>query len=306
MAADRNYSDSAINETAWRNIHGIISTFDNFRRSYGGVAFDIDPFREFLTKEFAYKLMPGRAKTRLHSRLRRWGATAKKKDLFDFIVIHEEGDDSLGGESLRIIQPKSYISRGEREFIEALQRGDADPDREARPIRDRNPNRDWWFIVGAYWNLCSVVTHRQTIEELIYQAAGYKKDHRRVKGGRIIQLPKRREEAIKAIRKLLSLSNSFMLAEWMQEFIFKAIANSDKEFFEAYSRGIKEDIPESRKDTVKTWLPTVMLWYLGGSEIKPRRKFKELLQQRNMLSPTLHLSDETFRSALANFGLTRR
>ena len=106
-----------------------------------------------------------------------------------------------------------------------------------------------------------------------------------------------------AIYKLVSLSKSFLLAEWFQDILSKTIANDDRKIFKCISKAITADISVERLDTTKKWIAVVMLWYLGGNEIHPRRKLMEMLQNKAILAK--EMDPISFNSMLSNIGLTK-
>lgn len=147
------------------------------------------------------------------------------------------------------------------------------------------------FIKSAFYNLCCLATYGETIEELVYTA-------NQSRSSQHCTIPQ-----LKSLKRLVSFSKSFILAEWVQRMIFKAISNEDHRFFQYLSKALVRDTAAPRFHTAKTWLGTVLLWYLGGKDIRPRQKFLQLLQDKGILP---HTFDEfSFRAMLYNLGLTK-
>ena len=147
------------------------------------------------------------------------------------------------------------------------------------------------FIYYAFGNICCIGAHNRTIEQLIYEVREHKGKEK---------IPK---ESVDAVRKLLSLSKSFLLAEWMHELVSKAISNGDQELFKGISRGLVANTIEDKFVTTRQWVGTVMLWFLGGAEITPRRRFLQILKQKKIVSP--NMEETSFLAMLSKLGLTK-
>ena len=174
---------------------------------------------------------------------------------------------------------------GEQRFYEI-------PDGPTLPIpREIDPDHNWseGIIMSAFYNLCCLATYGQTIEELVYEAN--KSHHSRYCS----------DVQLKALEKLISFSSAFLLAEWVQRMIFKAISNNDHRFFVHYARAIRKNSAQVRFGTARQWLGTSLLWYLGGDKL-PRKEFKWTLIDLGVVSNKM--SDSSFRGMLANLGLT--
>lgn len=90
-------------------------------------------------------------------------------------------------------------------------------------FKDSNVRWAREFIFTAFYNLCCLATHKVTIEELIVESCA---DPNSVP---------MTENSRKALLRLVALSNSFLLAEWSQDLINRAVANSDTKFFNGLS-----------------------------------------------------------------------
>ncbi|MCH9032334.1 MAG: hypothetical protein IIB00_08765 [candidate division Zixibacteria bacterium] len=148
------------------------------------------------------------------------------------------------------------------------------------------------FVKSAFYNLCCLATYGKTIEELIF-------DSNQSRLSPHCSIPQ-----LKSFAKLMSFNKSFLLAEWVQRMIFKAISNDDKRFFQYLSKALVKDAAKLRFITAKVWLGTALLWYLGGKDIRPRQKFLQLLQNKEIISR--RYDELSFRAMLGNLGLTKR
>ncbi|MCJ7457766.1 MAG: hypothetical protein MUP17_02095 [candidate division Zixibacteria bacterium] len=178
-------------------------------------------------------------------------------------------------------------SEYEIEIIETLELPDGT---KYEKTQFKDPKVRWArnFILTAFYNLCCLAAHKVTIEELIFSA--YKD----------INKSKTDRKDIKAFYKLIGISNSFLLSEWAQDIVEKAIANSDKDFFRGMTRWLNEDTPSKKFDTASTWLGTTLLWYLGGKDLL-RREFMLLLKQKGILSP--QMQELSFNAILSKLHL---
>lgn len=145
------------------------------------------------------------------------------------------------------------------------------------------------FVVTAFYNICSLATYKMTIEELIYMTWQQTTEQNPSATG------------IHPFHRLLGISNSFLLAEWADDLFRKAIANDDRIFFKKMQRWLIEDTAVERFDTARNWLGVILLWHLGGKDIKPRRTFMNLLQQKGLLSKDK--DESVFNAELRKFHL---
>lgn len=168
------------------------------------------------------------------------------------------------------------------------------PDGGKMPLtRFKNPKVRWSrsFILTAFYSLCCLQANRASLEELIFKAVqarhatGFEKDQ------------------LVALRCLLGISKSFILAEWFQDLAHKALSNSDDGFFHKISLWLKQkSVPRERFGTIRPWLGTTLLWYLGGKDL-PRREFMLLLRTKGILS---RQADElTFNAMISNLKLIK-
>lgn len=157
------------------------------------------------------------------------------------------------------------------------------------------PDRDEWesrfFILDSFYNLCCLGTNYKTIEQLVFLANMYRSEMPAKKASR------------DAFLRLLGVSRSFLLAEWSQDILMRAISNNDEVLFKHLPRWLNENIPVRRFNTVMIWLGTTLLWYLGGKDIYPRKQFLWFLKQKGIVSK--RMSSESFKAMLSNLGLTR-
>lgn len=250
-----------ISDIALRNFNKIWRLFGNKEKGMldaGGSNFLIEPFRQFFSSEFANSLTEESAHESFHLNMAKWGQIEQNEhetEIFEYMELPN-------GEKL----PRT---------------------------RFKDPSARWarTFIFSAFYNLCSISTNYNSIEELIYFAV--KDKYVRDTDG----------EDISAFIKLIELSNSFLIAEWGQEIIHKAISNNNREFFAKFSKAIEKNSAREKFDTIKRWMGVVMLWYLGGRDIKPRKLFLNYLQQNGVIAKgTKH---DSFQSMLSNLGLTK-
>ena len=110
--------------------------------------------------------------------------------------------------------------------------------------------------------------------------------------------------ALADFRRLLRLSNAFLLAQWVHDMIERAIANRDKAFFRIISNSVKMNIMADASRAAVQWLLVVLLWHLGGKDITPRREFLHLLIRTGYLEEEAIIDEEAFRSQLSSFGLS--
>jgi hypothetical protein len=238
--------------------------WDLFKRhwqdDYGGTVFLVHPFEYFFSRDFAADLTKEAARTNIHSQLHIWGMVARRRELFQ----GSWPSNRLDGKVL-----------------------------SQAPKVDIEHHRMWWFMVRAYYNVCCLCYHRQTIEEKILVACR-----------KFVDL-KCTPKSKRALYDLLRLSKSFLLAEWVHDLIYKAVSNGDHGFFKSISNAlVREQIPPEESDVAKSWFAVTLLWHLGGKEMKPLREFMNLLCRRSIISSELEEHD--FRSMLSKLGLTKK
>jgi len=139
------------------------------------------------------------------------------------------------------------------------------------------------FIFTAFYNLCCLAANKQTIEELILISMS---DPNSVPMSTTSRT---------AFLRLIDFSNSFLLSEWAQDLIHRAVSNSDDKFFTGLSLSIKKNSAKAKFPVAKSWLGTILLWYLGGKNLK-RREFMDILLDRKIIS--LYLDLPTFNAML--------
>jgi hypothetical protein len=98
------------------------------------------------------------------------------------------------------------------------------------------------------------------------------------------------------------LSKTFLLAEWVQDMIERAIANRDVAFFKVLSNAVTEDIMVDTSVAAREWLVVILLWFLGGREYDTRRLFLYNLQRRRLLPH--YITEESLNAELRRLGLT--
>lgn len=254
-----------ISDIAQRNFDNLWDIFDRKWGRFGGTVFRVHPFQRFFSRDFARNLTQEKAKTNLRRQLQDWGEFAQREELFE-----EARPDYLP--HLEIPEDAVF---------------------PVRPKMEPGFARQWWFIVGVQHNLRCLSYHRMTIEEKIHVA--YQFRHHRMGTN----------EDHKALYDLLRISKSFLLAEWAQDMILKAVSNDDHAFFQNFSNALaEEEIPAERSGTARTWFGVMLLWHLGGKDLKPRRKFMNLLRQKSVLSA--QMEEPQFRSMLTKLKLTKK
>jgi len=158
--------------------------------------------------------------------------------------------------------------------------------------RFKDPEVRWSrsFILTTFYNLCCLQTNRASLEELIFKAA---------QARRATEFEK---DCLDALRRLFGISKSFVLAEWFQDLAHKALSNGDDEFFHKMSLWLdQKSVPRERFGTIRPWLGTTLLWYLGGKDIYPRKQFAWLLRQKGIVSNTLNPTGITVHQAHFNY-----
>lgn len=230
-----------INEFAFSQFKKVWELFDKKVFELGGSSFLIDPFKPYFPLKYPLELTREKAELSLHEGLFEWGFLAQAKP--ELITIGEIPLKS--GEVYKFQIPKN-----------------------PRIAKSRQ------FIFYAFFNICCLAIHKQTLEELIFEAYYKFPDE---------QYLLSRE---KAFTKLVGISNSFLLTGWTYNILFQAISIEDKVFFRNLSKAINKNIPYERFNSARTWLGTTLLWYLGGKDMK-RRDFMLFLSKEKILSPQM-------------------
>jgi len=153
-----------------------------------------------------------------------------------------------------------------------------------------------WFIIRSHYNLYCLSTNRKTIEELALGAYAYYTQE-------ISQFEKSKNAALADFRRLLRLSNSFLLAEWVHDMIEKAISNRDETFFKIISNSVKKDFTTDPSSKPLQWMLVVLLYFAGGKDYKRRREFLHKLQINGILSKSMDIT--SFNAEFAKIGLSR-
>ncbi len=257
--------ETVIEKVAQNNFDGFWTMFDKRWAEFGGTVFYIHPFQGFFSKQFADELTEKTVRSRLHRQLEDWGRFAQQVPLFhENHPFHDPKDPTS-------LKPVLMLTEEAKKY--------------------------YWFIIGAYYNLCCLSTYKQTIEELVLAVNQY------LRRDMPTMPDSTKERAYEAFRKLLSVSNSFLLAEWTQELIHKAVSNRDQDFFVLMSKALTCDMPSEHYYVARQWLGTALLWYLGGKDIKPRRRFLRFLKDKSIIPE--QKEEEPFNADLSKLGLTK-
>jgi len=155
-----------------------------------------------------------------------------------------------------------------------------------------------WFLYRAHYNLYCLASHRKTIEELALGAYAYYKNVR-------TRTEKSDKIALADFRRLMRISNTFLLAEWVHDMIELAVSNRDETFFRILSNSVRTNILSDASPVAIQWLLVVLLWFMGGKDMLPRREFLHLLAQEGIIPDAMCDNEDEFRSQLASFGLTK-
>jgi hypothetical protein len=226
-----------ISDVAVRHFDQVWSQFDSILRQ-GGEWLVIDPLRHYFPTRFADRLTVAKAKRMLHEQLLKLGK----------------------------------IQQGEHEVV-TLYHARLDDKTEIPFTRFKDPEVEWasTFVRTAFYNLCCLAAHGKTIEELIFEANKYRLGYDTGDGQseyvqkQIDLMLQRRKRALRPIGRLISISNSSLLAKWMQDIITTAISNNDKQFFKVLSLSLSRDATTERFDTARTWLGRMLLSTRSGS-----------------------------------------
>lgn len=258
-----------ISDIAWENIRWIQeSIFDRWEH-YGGKLIAVDSFRPFFKKSWINRLTYKSARHRFTKELMRWAEVASHERLFTPEYFTDYSEDP----------PKVLFDRNV-------------------PLFHGEMTELYWFLLRAHYNLYCLSTHRKTIEELAIGAYAYcsKTEKHTEKFDR---------DARADFRRLLRLSNSFLLAEWVHDMIERAISNNDEAFFRILSNAVKKNIMTDPSPVAPQWLLVILLWFMGGKDMSPRREFLHLLTQEGIFPKKMNIDQDEFRSQLASFGLTK-
>lgn len=158
-------------------------------------------------------------------------------------------------------------------------------------------SQSMWFLYQAQYNLYCLSTNRKTIEELALGAYVYNSK-------KIQHTEQTDKAAIADLRRLLRLSNMFLLAEWVQDMIERAIANRDEDFFRVVSNSIKYNVFASPSQSAVQWLLVILLWFLGGKNYPRYQDFLHNLHIYDILPRSIN--EFTFSSQMRKFGITKR
>lgn len=236
-----------ISEIAWENVRWIQENIFDRWEQFGGKMIAVDSFRPYLKRAWIKRLRPSTARHRFLKELNRWAAVASHEYLFAPEYTTDYSKDPP-----------------EAAFLSNV------------PLFHGELTELYWFMLRAHFNLYCLATHRKTIEELALGAYAYcSKTERHTK--------EFDEAARRDLWRLLSLSNSFLLAQWVQDMVERAVSNRDKAFFTRMSNAIQRDLMDRQTGTAKQWLLVTLLWYLGGRNMKPQREFLQLLKKEQIL-----------------------
>lgn len=204
--------------------------------------------------------------------------------------------NSLNAEDARTLLHRKMTKWGDLEQleheIEVYHEHKFEDGQVARLTRFKEPEirSSRGFILSAFYNLCCLAANKQTIEELVF-LANTDSD----------SIPMS-ESSRNAFMKLVALSNSFLLAEWAQNQIHRAVSNSDEEFFKALSKNLKMNTAVEKFPVARSWLGTILLWYLGGKDLK-RRDFMLLLRKKDVIADSLQ--EPSFNAMLSKLKLIK-
>ncbi|MCH7878033.1 MAG: hypothetical protein IH914_01800 [candidate division Zixibacteria bacterium] len=204
--------------------------------------------------------------------------------------------DGLTAESAKIRLHQNLARWGEIEQadheIEVLEEHQFDDGGVFQLTQFKDPDVRWTreFIFTAFYNLCCLATHKVTIEELIVESCGEP------------NFSPMTDNSRKAFLRLIALSNTFLLSEWAQDLIHRAIANSDTKFFKGLCTSLMKNTARDRFEVARTWLGVTLLWYLGGKDFT-RRDFMLLLRKKDIISRSLE--ELSFNAMLSKLKLIK-
>jgi len=252
-----------ISEIAWDNVRNVNLYIFDQWNLHGGLLIGVEPFRAYLLKSSISRFRRIDTRKALHEKLRRWAVVAKAELLFQPNYFRDHPE------------PTHYYPRTDGIFGET-----------------------YWLLIESYWDLYCLCTFRATIGELVVTASSYLPDYKKLQKK---SLHNRR--TLRDIRRLLSLSNVFLLSNWLDSITERAIAAGDKAYFQMLGNTMKRDITAFPTLKARQWTNIVLLWHLGGSDMAPRREFLHLLVQNGYLPHEAKIDEESFRSQLASLGL---
>lgn len=151
------------------------------------------------------------------------------------------------------------------------------------------------FLFRSHYNLYSLSYNRKTIEELALSAYAYS-GHKAEPNEDI------EKAALADFRRLMRLSNTFLLAEWVQDMIVRAISNNDKRFFNIIANAVKVNLLHESSESAVQWLLVALLWFLGGKDYGKRRDFINDLYKNGIILESI--DEWTFNAELRRLGLT--
>jgi hypothetical protein len=263
-----------ISDIAWENIVWLKEAFFAQLNSVGGRSIAVNSFSPYLKRNWIKRLKPAGIRRTLFADIESWAVGIKTTPLTtDFKMEHWT----------KGIQ----VARGGQEYSEHL-----------------------WFLYRNHYNIYALATHRKTIEELALGAYAYCSlpylsahvdDTEKGKAARK-KLLADRKRAFSDFRRLLRLSKTFLLAQWVQDMIELAIANEDRGFFHVLSNAIRKNTLASPTTPAIEWVLVILLWFLGGKEYDRRRSFLHELQQHNILPRSV--TEPILNAELRRFGLT--
>jgi hypothetical protein len=146
------------------------------------------------------------------------------------------------------------------------------------------------------YNLYCLSTYRQTIEELALGASVYN-------CRTMHHTDEMDKAAIADLKRLLRLSKMFLMAEWVQDMIERAIANRDAYFFSAVSNSLRRNLTDDPSMSAVQWLLVILLWFAGGKDYPRRRDFLLDLQRHDILPWAV--DEYTFSAQLRKLGITK-
>ena len=228
---------SMIGKTAMSNFEFLWEVFDQSWDRFGGMVFNVHPFKQFFPREFARSLTEESAKSNLHQQLAQWAKFAQEN------VLYEDNRADYAG--LEIPEGMTFRVRHKMgpEFTDM-----------------------WWLIVSAHFNVRCLVYHRMTIEEKIVVACRKFVDLRCTKESRralydLLRISKSfllAEWVHDLIHKAVSNGD---------QGFFKNLSNALAH----------ELAPSEKSNVAKSWFAVTLLWYLGGRKTRPLSEFMDKL-----------------------------
>lgn len=130
------------------------------------------------------------------------------------------------------------------------------------------------FLLASILNLCCVAVHKTTLEQLIHRAYSE------------VNSVESTKEALLAYCRLVGMSKAFLLAEWSNDLVHKAVCNDDRPFFRQLKPWLTKDTPARRFPSNRQWVAVTLLWYLGGKGL-PREQLLGILRERALIAPEM-------------------